>query len=293
MHLRDIKYTLGNLVLTIKKLSNGFEYLEIQNDSATAKIALQGAHIFEYKRKKKDELFWLSEISDFEIGKAIRGGVPICWPAFGMNNPELPQHGFARTSLFEFVSSSEIDSNTTEVVLRLTHSVESLKLWNYKFELVLKVTISDKLSIELKTVNRDEKEFKLTQALHSYFKLSEISNAVLKGLDNKPYFDALTGENSTQNGDITFNQEFDKVFQKVDSELILNDKAKMIKIKNEGSSSVVVWNPWIDKCSRMSAMKDDAYKEFVCIESANAFEDFIILRPKEEHILKATIELFN
>ena len=276
-------------MITIKKLSNGFEYLEIENSSATAKIALQGAHIFEYKRKMQDELFWLSEVSDFEFGKAIRGGVPICWPSFGLNNPELPQHGFARTSLFECISSEEIDLNTTEVQLRLTHSEESLKLWNYKFELVLKVTISDNLTIELKTTNKDNKEFKLTQALHSYFKLSDISNAVVKGLDNKPCFDALTNETNIQNGDITFNQEFDKVFQKVDSEIILQDKEKTISINNEGSSSVVVWNPWIEKCKRMSAMKDDAYKEFVCIESANAFEDFVILKFNQSYTLKVTI----
>ena len=276
-------------MIKIKKLPKGFEYIEIKNENATAKIALQGAHIFEYKRSDEENLFWLSEISDFETGKAIRGGVPICWPSFGMNNPDLPQHGFARTSLFEFISSSEIDSSATEVELRLTHSEESLKLWNYKFELLLKVTISDKLTVELKIINRDEKEFKLTQALHSYFKLSDISNAVLKGLDNKPCFDALTDETITQNGDITFNQEFDKVFQKVDRELTLNDKDKTIKIQNEGSSSVVVWNPWIDKCKRMSAMTDEAYKEFVCIESANAFEDFIVLKSCETHTLKATI----
>ena len=276
-------------MITTKRLPNGFEYIEIQNSSASAKIALQGAHIFEYKRKIQDELLWLSEVSDFEIGKAIRGGVPICWPSFGMNNPELPQHGFARTSLFEYISAVDIDTNTTEVQLRLTHSNESLKLWNYKFELVLKVTISDKLTIELKTINTDDKEFRLTQALHSYFKLSDISNAVVKGLDKKLCFDALTNGTTTQDGDITFNQEFDKVFQKVDNELILQDREKTISINNEGSSSVVVWNPWIDKCARMSAMKDEAYREFVCIESANAFEDFIVLKPSEEHTLKATI----
>jgi len=276
-------------VTEIKKLSNGFEYIEIQNSSASAKIALQGAHIFEYKRIEEDNLFWLSEISDFELGKAIRGGVPICWPSFGMNNPELPQHGFARTSLFEFVSSEEVDSNTTEIELRLTHSQESLKLWNYKFELLLHVSISDKLIIELKTRNLDDKEFKLTQAFHSYFKLSNISNAVVKGLDNKPCFDALTNSNFIQSVDIVFKEEFDKVFQKVDNELILQDKEKNISINNEGSSSVVIWNPWIEKCKRMSAMSDDAYKEFVCIESTNAFEDFITLKPNGEHTLKATI----
>ena len=278
-------------MIELKKLKNGFEYLEINNDSATAKIALQGAHIFEYKRSDNEELLWLSEISDFKIGKAIRGGVPICWPSFGMNNPDLPQHGFARTSMFDVLSSAEVDSNTTVVELRLTHSKESLKLWNYKFELRLKLTISDNLTIELKTINADDKEFKLTQALHSYFGVSNISNAVVKGLNDKPCFDALTNETTVLDEDITFNQEFDRVFQKVDNEIILEDLEKIISIKNEGSSSVVVWNPWIDKCKRMSAMKDEAYKEFVCIESANAFEDFVVLKPQEEYTLKAEIEL--
>ena len=52
-------------MIELKKFSNGFEYIEIENEKTTAKIALQGAHIFEYKRKGKDELFWLSEISNF------------------------------------------------------------------------------------------------------------------------------------------------------------------------------------------------------------------------------------
>jgi len=276
-------------MIELKMLSNEIEYIEIKNENATAKIALQGAHVFEYKRSREDDLLWLSEVSDFERGKAIRGGVPICWPSFGANNPELPQHGFARTSLFELISSSEIDTKTTEVELRLRHTQESLKVWNYKFDLLLKVTITDKLTMELKTINTDEKEFKLTQAFHSYFKVSDISNAVVKGLDKKLCFDTLTNRNFVQEGDIIFNQEFDKVYQKVDNEIILNDKEKTIHIENEGSSSIVVWNPWIDKCKRMSAMKNEAYKEFVCIESANAFEDFKVIKPKESHTLKAII----
>lgn len=276
-------------MITVKTLENGFEYLEIKNDSCSAKIALQGAHIFEYKRESEKDMLWLSQVSDFEIGKAIRGGIPICWPAFGMNNPNLMQHGFARTSMFEQISTKEIDERTTEVTLRLVHSKKSLKLWNYKFELELKVTLSDKLEMELKTTNLDEKEFTLTQALHTYFSVSDISEVTIKGLDAKPRFDALTQKTFTQNGDIEFDAEFDSVFQKVDSELELKDKSRAIKIKNEGSSSVVVWNPWIEKGSQMSGMKSDGYREFVCVESANAYEDFRVLKPLEVHRLKATI----
>jgi len=275
---------------THKKLNNGFEYIEINNSSASAKIALNGAHIFHYEQKGKKPLLWLSENSNFEHKKAIRGGIPICWPWFGTSIKQTqPQHGFARTSLFELTNINELDSNTTELSFKLEDSYETRKLWDYKFLLEFTVTISDKLTMKLKTTNNDSKEFKITQALHSYFLVSDISDVSIKGLDKRPYLDALSMENKVQNSEITFNEEVDRVYQEVDKTIIIQDKNRFIIIQNEGSSSAVVWNPWIDKCSRMSGMKDDAYKSFVCIESANAFDDFKIIKPKQTHILKATL----
>ncbi len=265
------------------------DFIEVNNNSASAKIALQGAHVFHYARKGEKPILWLSEVSDFEVGKAIRGGVPICWPSFGMNNPDLPQHGFARTSEFKHLATNELDANTTEVILILRYSKETLALWPYKFELELKITVSDKLTMQLSTTNLDNKTFKITQALHTYFDISHISDARVKGLDKKPYLDALTSEELTQNGDIIFEKEVDRVYQEVSSEIMLKDKDRTIHIKNEGSSSVVVWNPWIQKCKRMSAMRDEAYNDFICIETANAFDDFKLVEPAKTHTLKAMI----
>ncbi|DAB30089.1 MAG TPA: D-hexose-6-phosphate mutarotase [Sulfurimonas sp. UBA12504] len=273
-----------------KKLANGFAYIEIKNSSAEAKIALQGAHVFHYKRTDEEPILWLSEVSDFEYGKAIRGGVPICWPWFGFNeNKNLPQHGFARVSMWEFIKSDESDKKSSSLIFRLTHGSQTLKMWRYKFELELHVTISDKLMMELKTTNLDCESFVLTQALHTYFKVSHISHALIKGLDKKPYLDALTWKNEIQEGDITFNQEVDRVYQEVTDEIILKDENREIHIKNSGSSSTVVWNPWIEKTLRMSAMNKNAYEHMLCIESANAFDDRKVLKPQSSYTLKATI----
>lgn len=274
-----------------KKLTNGFEYIEVKNEAAEAKVALQGAHLFHYARAGEEPILWLSEASDFEAGKAIRGGVPVCWPWFGFNEDKtLPQHGFARTSSWEFVGSDEVDAKTTVLTLRLTHDEKTLQIWHYKFLLELKITISDKLSMELKTTNLDDKSFKISQALHTYFSVSHISEVAIKGLGKKPYLDALTWKKEIQNGDITFNQEVDRVYQEVDGEIVLSDKNRTLHIKNDGSSSVVVWNPWIEKTLRMSGMKPNAYESMVCIESANAFEDARVLQPREVHILRAIID---
>ena len=276
-------------MIELKKLENGFEYVEVKNDKATAKIALQGAHIFHYSRKDEDKILWLSSESDFTNGKPIRGGVPICWPSFGMNNPELSQHGFARTAFWKLIAYKDIDENTTGIIFELGHSKKSLRLWDYKFKLTLKVIVSDSLTMELTTTNIDTQSFKLTQALHTYFKVSDIEDVKIDGLEKKPYLDALSDERLEQDGTVTFSQEIDRVYQEVDKAIKLNDSNRTINIQNSGSSSVVVWNPWIEKGKGMSGMNQNAYKEFVCIESANAYEDYQIIEPNTSHTLKAII----
>ena len=96
-------------------------------------------------------------------------------------------------------------------------------------------------------------------------------------------------ERHKESKSITIDKEIDRVYQEVDETILLQDQNRAIEIANEGSFSSVVWNPWIDKAKRMSAMSDEAYKEFVCIESANAYADFKTLEPGTSHTLKVVI----
>ena len=274
-----------------KKFENGFEYIDVSNKSARAKIALQGAHLFHYEQEGKKPLLWLSETSFFKAGKAIRGGVPICWPWFGEHKTDssLPQHGFARNFLWELLEVNETNEYSTEVRLQLKSSAESLKLWPYRFELLLRVTVAQTLTIALTTKNCDEKSFEITSALHSYFAVANIDNVYVEGLDTTTYFDALTKENKMQRGNLYISKEVDRIYQEVHNPLTLHDQDRTVHICAEGSSSVVVWNPWIDKCATMSDMKDDAYKTMLCIETANALDDARMLTPDEEYTLTAII----
>jgi len=276
-------------MIAFKTLENGFEYIDVSNEVAHAKIALQGAHLFHFASNNEKPLLWLSDTSDFEVGKAIRGGIPICWPSFGASNPDLPQHGFARTALWTLESSREIDNHTTQLTLVLHDTKESLKLWNYKFKVALRITLSYDVSLELETTNLDEKPLTLTQALHTYFTIDNIFDVTIHGLDNKPYFNSLTNTYEVNIGDIVFDKEYDAIYQEVDKPITLLTKNREITITNTGSSSVVVWNPWIDKCKRISGMRDEAYLEFVCIESANANADFKLIEPHKTHLLKTCI----
>ncbi|MEJ2373651.1 MAG: hypothetical protein P8Y16_07685 [Sulfurimonas sp.] len=173
--------------------------------------------------------------------------------------------------------------------MSLQDSQESRVLWDYIFQVKYVITIGKTLHLELQTTNLDTKPFTLSQAFHTYFQISSIEDVFIEGLEEKTYLDALTLKSELQDGSITFNGEVDRVYQGVDDEIILNDAKHQVHIQNSGSKSVVVWNPWIKKCASMSAMQPEAYKEFVCIESANAYEDKRELQPQSSHTLKAVL----
>ncbi len=277
----------NNKLLETKTLHNGFSYFLVTNKNATAKIALQGAHVFHFQRHGNPPLLFISNKSHFETGKAIRGGIPICWPWFGKHksNSTFPQHGFARTALWQCIETKEDNDLSTEITLQLENTQKNKKLWPYKTDLRLKITISDTLSLQLITINRDTRSFTLSSALHSYFAVSNIANVIIKGLNNTPFNDTLTMEHKQQTDDITITEETDRVYQEVYQPIELHDKERVIRIHNEGSKSVVLWNPWIEKSLTMTDLDNNGYKNMLCIETANAFKDERSLAPGETHTL--------
>lgn len=268
-------------MIEFKKFDSGLEYIKISNAFATAKISLKGATLFSYKKVGEDELFWVSEANDFDNNSPIRGGVPVCWPWFG--SASSPPHGFARDSKWELVS---YDESNGEVILKLDGP------WEYKYSLVFSVKVLKTLTMKLTTTNLDTREFSLSQALHSYFSISDVSSVRVSALDGKNYLDALDFKQKNQNGDIFIDKEIDRVYSDVD-EVVLVDKHRTIHVKNSGSNSIVVWNPWVEKTKRLRHMLEDDYKKMLCIESANAFSDTRVLKPNETHTLATTISLIS
>lgn len=266
------------------------EYIHISNDAAEAKVMLQGAHLFHFQRKDKKPLLWLSESACFEEGKAIRGGIPVCWPWFGPNNsdPSLPNHGFARTTLWEHIKTEELSESETKVTLRLGHSNKSLQLWPHRFELTLEITIAKQLQVSLITKNLDTKAFTISDALHTYLAVDDIDTLYVDGLDQKSYYDKVGDtHHNIQQGVLRFSKETDRIYQGITSAVCVHTPRECISVKTEGSQTVVIWNPGDELAAHMPDLSD--HRTMLCIESANALDDEVLIQAQHSHTLTTII----
>jgi glucose-6-phosphate 1-epimerase len=254
-------------------------------------ISLYGAHVLSYRPTGHSPVLWLADsYKSLEPGKAIRGGIPVCWPWFGAAAmPGLPSHGFARTQEW-VVLGTEYDKDETAITLGLPPTQANYRLWPHDFALSLTITLGETLKLELTTENLDKEPFVITEALHTYFRVKDIEKTSVTGLDGQPYTDTTpNGGEKLQSGAVAFDKETDSVYHHHDSVSIITDSGinRRIAIEKDGSNSTVVWNPWIEKAARTADMNDDDWHNFVCVETANTAMRPITIKPGEKHTMTA------
>jgi len=270
--------------------------LEIKNTHATAIISLQGAHLLSWIPAGEEEVIWLSEDAKFAAGKSIRGGIPICWPWFGAHadNPDYPAHGFARTTNWQVSCAEMMDDGGTRISFSSQPLPENKVMWPAETSVQLSITIGKKLEVELNTYNNGSKPITIGQAFHTYFKVADVSNVLLHGLDDGDYLDKPDNfSRKVQHGPVTINEEVDRIYLDTTSDCVIEDKIlkRKIVIRKCGSHSTVVWNPWKGIAEKMGDLGEQGYKQMLCVESCNAAEDVAIIEPGKSHQLWAQYEV--
>lgn len=269
-------------------------HTRIENDHATAVVVHQGAHVLSYQRRGEDPLLWHSAASAFELGRAIRGGVPVCWPWFGPHpdNPDKPMHGLVRTMPWRVVDNVNLDDGATRLRLDMTDDEATRMHWPHRFRCTLDVTVGPTLSIALTHENLDDQPVACSGALHTYLAVGDVRTVRVIGLDGCEYIDKVDDfKRKTQTGPLTIDTETDFIYVDTADEITVEAPAmsRRIRIQRGGSRSAVVWNPWIDKSKALADFGDEEYPQTLCVEAANAADDAVSIAPGESHTLSTTL----
>ena len=273
----------GNSQLCFIKGEGGIPLINVKNEHATSVISLQGAHVLSWKPHAEEEVIWLSEEATFSFGKSVRGGIPICWPWFGAHesNAAFPAHGFARTVLWTVADTEILSTGEIQIVFRLvTNELEEniQHMWPQATVAEYRLIIGKTLILELTTYNNSEENITIGQAFHTYFNIGDINKTTVLGLEDKTYLDKVAGFTSkVQSGAITIDKEVDRVYIETTDDITIDNEQRKIIIKKKGSSSTVVWNPWEEVANKMGDLGEKGYRKMLCVESANAINDVIII----------------
>ena len=277
----------------LAELRPGYPVLYVDHPTASGEIALLGAHVMRWTPAGQKPVLYMSADAVFEEGSPIRGGIPICWPWFGPK-PDLPGHGVVRTRFWALKNVEETESGV-EFLMAFESDEQTRRAWPHDFRLELAVTMGKTLRVRLHMKHLGSMGADYTGALHTYLTVGAIEQTTVLGLEGTNYLDTLDGgKQKPSQGEITFEEEIDRVYQSSGLVLVKDDAwNRTIEVTKSGSEATVVWNPWIEKSKRLSDLPDEAYHEFLCIEAANAGEDIIHLEPGEEHVLSTAVRLRN
>ena len=252
---------------------SGLPLLLINTPLCSASLALQGAQLLEFKAANGEPLLWLSPNCDFTPGTALRGGIPLCLPWFGVNpqDPSKPKHGFARNNPWQLANAQARTDGSVE--LEFLFVSDASPLFAYDFSAELRMILGEKIRLELTINNTDEQAFDCSWVMHSYFPVAKLSDVEVPALAGRNYKDNFANYAvKPQTGALRFPGPVDRVFLGVNEPLqILSNPG--IHISHENCPSVVTWNPGAEAAKAIGDIGEGQEAFFVCVERGAVHEE--------------------
>ena len=245
-----------------------------------AVVSLHGAQLMSWLPAGEGEQIYTSPLSRPAPGKAVRGGVPGCFPQFSERGP-LPKHGFARTSRWELVAPPAGKPAVAEARFQLDSAMVPGR-WDHGFCLLLVARLGTRwLELELQAANTGRTAWAFTAALHTYLAVADVRAVEIQGLQGLHYEDMVDAGTVrvAPAGPLRIDDEIDRVYRGVARPLELaGDAGPARRVTQRGFEDVVVWNPGPAKAARLGDMPPEDWPRMLCIEAA-AIEHPVQLAP--------------
>ena len=257
------------------------QIIAIKHPKFDAEIAEKGAQLLSFTPQQDSDWLWLSEQANFDNSSPIRGGIPICFPWFGPHpeQAELGKHGFVRQQRWQL---EQLIEGTEGCTLQFSFSHD-------QFKLQLSLSLADSIQLALNWQHLGDHSQRYSFALHSYFRVDNLSTLTIDGLADQTFLDNTDQLRPKQwPNSKRFTTEVDAVFEQLAGQQRLIDGSKQLDIQASGADSCIVWNPGQDLAATIADI-GSAYQQFVCIERGAAFSDSIVLAPGERHEARLSI----
>lgn len=295
--LSALKRRFGGGSVAVEEGPGGLALLRVRSALCRAVVSLQGAQVLSFAPAGGRELLWLGPLARYESGRAIRGGVPLCFPWFGPApaGTGLPAHGYARLTLWELVEAATLPGG--EVLLRLILPAApgepapgSGTIPGLSAECAIR--LGTELDIEFRARNASELTVSATAALHGYLAVGDARLVCLEGLEGLAYADdAAGGIGRVQEGPVSFPGEVDRRYQGHRGGATLVDPLlrRRLVLEKRGSDSTVVWNPGPERARALADLGAGNELGMVCVETARIGDDALVLPPGSEAAFGQTL----
>lgn len=257
-------YTLENEHLKISLSNHGGELHSIRGKKDNTEFLWSG-----------NEAYWKyhAPILFPIVGKVFNGKYSVDGKTY-----ELPQHGLARVRDFEM-----IEQTNNSISFKLNYSEDTLKVYPFKFSLIIKYTLNDiNLSIDYIVKNLDDKEMYFSIGAHPafmcpiendnfddyYFEFSKKENANIMPLVGAGYFSKE--EKPFLENENIIPLSFDLF--KNDALVFKNLKSDKISLKSKNHNKYLEFD--FGQFPYLGLWTKDTGAPFVCIEPWFGHADF-------------------
>ena len=240
-------------VVAVAAVSSAFaERITLKTDYASCVVETRGARIMSFRPKGGEEVVWQAEPEQVTAEKWAHGGIPACWPWFGVNG-KIDIHGTAWREEFKVVSRRGTNRRA-ELVLALDGE---------KARLEYTVSLGDALKLEMKTVNVSREPFSFSAAFHPYFRVGDVTKCSVGGVN--PEFKA-----SAFTKPIPLVEPIDDAFPAGPGSCSIYRLAdpvldRTLYVFAENSTRVNIWNPGASK-DAPGFIPGDSWRTFACVE---------------------------
>jgi glucose-6-phosphate 1-epimerase len=273
----------------------GLTKVEVTTAAATGEMYLHGGQVTSWAPAGHADVLFVSAASRWEPGRAIRGGIPVCFPWFG-NKPgdaQAPAHGFVRSRTWALESIVQGEGGIT-VTVSTASDDRTRAHWPFDFRLTLRATFGPRLQLELEAANPGATPLTIEEALHTYYAIGDVATVRVAGLDGVRYLDKVgAGRDDVQAGDIAITAETDRIYVSTAGAVDIVDPTlrRRLRVSKRHSESTVVWNPWIEKARALPDLQDDDWTRMVCVETCNVQSSAVVLPPGGRQVMTLAVDV--